>query len=292
MQFYGLAMRTIRDTGAVFRSASLPSACRWTVSALTNVRTVYRERSLRAADSSWKKHGAVFRTRHGPVVRLPGAYTAGAREMYCRNVYLRTGLSMPTSGWTIDLGANRGLFSVWAACAGAQAVAIEAQQDFEGEIRELALYNDVGDRVHIVTALIASSRGDTRAIGVLEDDGRWESATHAGALRPGRMTLRQILDKYDIDRVGLLKMDIEGAEFSVLSSEDDLTWLDIVDQIALEVHPDFGDAVALVKVLQAAGFAVTLCDNDGHVVAPTDETLNYLYCRRLVAASVGVEAQE
>ena len=40
--------------------------------------------------------------------------------MYCRNVYLRTGLTMPATGWVIDLGANRGLFSVWAAVTGAQ----------------------------------------------------------------------------------------------------------------------------------------------------------------------------
>ena len=27
--------------------------------------------------------------------------------MYCRNVYLRTGLTMPAQGWVVDLGANR-----------------------------------------------------------------------------------------------------------------------------------------------------------------------------------------
>jgi hypothetical protein len=34
--------------------------------------------------------------------------------MYCRNVYLRTGLVMPNEGWVLDLGANCGLFSAWA----------------------------------------------------------------------------------------------------------------------------------------------------------------------------------
>ncbi len=83
------------------------------------------------------------------MISLPGSYTAGAREMYYRNVYLRTGFVMPRTGWVLDLGANRGLFSVWAAVAGAQAVAVEAQQGLEPEIRRLAAHNGVSDRVHV-----------------------------------------------------------------------------------------------------------------------------------------------
>ena len=62
----------------------------------------------------------------GAKVWLPSPYTCGAREMYCRNVYLRTGLTMPVSGWVIDLGANNGLVLVWAAITEAQVVAVKA----------------------------------------------------------------------------------------------------------------------------------------------------------------------
>ena len=91
--------------------------------------------SLVPADRTWTHTGARFRLPAGMVISLPGAYTTGAREMYCRSVYLRTGFFMPHTRWVLDLGANRGLFSVWATLPGAQVVAVEAQQGFEPEIR-------------------------------------------------------------------------------------------------------------------------------------------------------------
>jgi len=104
------------------------------------------------------------------VIALPPAYTAGAREMYCRNVYLRTGLVIPRTGWVVDLGANRGLFSVWAALAGAQVVAVEAQQGFGPEIRCLAAHNGVGDRVHVEIALAGGTVRAGATAGVVADD--------------------------------------------------------------------------------------------------------------------------
>ena len=80
-------------------------------------------------------------------MRLP-YYAAGAREMYCRNIYLRAGFVMPRTGWFLDLGANRGLFSVWSALRASRPSRSRAQQGFEPEIRHLAAYNGVSDRVH------------------------------------------------------------------------------------------------------------------------------------------------
>ena len=60
---------------------------------------------------------------------------------------------MRATGWVLDPGANRGLFSVWAALAGTQAIAVQAQQGFEPEIRRLAAHNGVSDRVHVEIAL-------------------------------------------------------------------------------------------------------------------------------------------
>ncbi len=41
-----------------------------------------------------------------------------------------------------------------------------------------------------------------------------------------------------------MKVDIEGTEFEVFSDEEDLSRLDQVDQVVIEVHRDFGDAAA------------------------------------------------
>ena len=171
--------------------------------------------SLVPADQAWARTGARFQPPGGPVITLPGAYTAGAREMYCRNVYLRTGLVMPRAGWVIDLGANHGLFSVWAAMAGAEAVAVEAQQGFASVIRSLATHNGVETRVHVKTAVAGGVTAPGATVGVLADDHRWATTSHGAAQRPPGVSVPEIMSDYRIDRIGLLKVDIEGGEFAV-----------------------------------------------------------------------------
>jgi hypothetical protein len=105
----GTARRAGRDVMAVCQGARPAAATRWMVGLLTRLPECARSRSLSPADRMWARVGARFRTPSGAVGSLPADYTAGAREMYCRNVYLRTGLRMPDRGWVVHLGANRGL---------------------------------------------------------------------------------------------------------------------------------------------------------------------------------------
>ncbi len=211
---------------------------------------------------------------------LPAAYTSGAREMYCRNVYLRTGVTMPTKGWVVDLGANRGLFSVWAAVNGAQAIAVEAQQGFAQLIRALAEHNGVGEHVHVEVALASGVTASGANVGVVADDQRWSMTSHGAPTRPADVSVPQLMSAYGIDRIGLLKMDIEGGEYAVLAADEDLGWLQHVDQLVLEVHRDFGDAIALVGRLRSQGFAIDLRDNNGGRVAATSDHLDYACCQR------------
>ena len=151
------------------------------------------------ADQGWARTGASFRTSTGVPVSLPPAYTAGAREMFCRDVYLRAGLTMPSSGWVIDLGANCGLFSVWAARNGAEVVAVEAQDGFADEIRGLAARNGVAGRVHIEVAMASGMIASGAAVGVLADDHRWSASSHGAATRPADVSLPQLISDYQID---------------------------------------------------------------------------------------------
>jgi len=274
-----LARRAAGDVRSVCRSASPGAATRWVAALAAHLPECSRSRSLSPADRTWARAGARFRTPSGAVVSLPGGYTAGAREMYCRNVYLRTGLRMPAGGWVVDLGANSGLFTVWAAVNGAQVVAVEAQQGFAAEIRGLAEHNGVADRVHIEIALAGGVASPGGAAGVVADDARWAATSHGAPARPTGVSVPQLMSAYRIERVGLLKVDIEGGEFAVLA-DGDLGWLQGVDQLALEIHPGFGDRAGLVGRLRRQGFTVDLRDNGGGRVAATSDHLDYVYGRR------------
>ena len=211
------------------------------------------------------------------MISLPPAYTAGAREMFCRNVYLRTGLLLPRAGWVLDLGANRGLFSVWAALAGAQVVAVEAQQGFGPEIERLAAHNGVGDRVHVEIAVVGGVVRAGATAGVVADDRRWATTSHGAPQRPVGVSVPQIVSAYQIGRIGFMKVDIEGGEFAVFGDKEDLSWLNRVDQVVMEVHGDFGDAAALIGRLRQHGFSVDLRDNAGTRVCATSSRLDYAY---------------
>jgi FkbM family methyltransferase len=236
--------------------------------------------SMRPADLAWARTGARFRTSTGAVVCLPASYTAGAREMYWRNVYLRTGLTLPTSGWVLDLGADHGLFSVWAAVTGAQVIAVEAQQGFAPLIRALATHNGVADRVYVETATAGGVNVSGATVGVMASDLQWATTSHGAPTRPADVSVTQLMSRYRVDRLGMLKVDIEGGEFALLAADEDLRWLARVDQVVLELHGDHGDAPALVERLRDHGFIVSLRDDDGGCVEDTSDYLAYAYCQR------------
>lgn len=274
------ARRAIADIRSVCQYARPASAARWLTSLATHLTECESTRSLAPADRIWARTGASFQPSAGAVISLPAAYTAGAREMYCRNVYLRTGFVMPRTGWVLDLGANNGLFSVWAALAGAQVIAVEAQRGFEPDIRRLAAHNGVSDRVHVEIALAGGTITSGVTVGELADEERWAATSHGAQQRPVGMSVPQLMSVYEIGKIGLLKVDIEGGEFAVFDGAEDLGWLDQVEQVAMEVHGDFGDAVALVDRFRRHGFAVDLRDNTGTRVSATSRRLDYAYFRR------------
>jgi FkbM family methyltransferase len=273
--------QVLRDVSSVCQRTSLATAARWTATLATRLPECAKNHSLRPADRSWELAGAKFRTSTGAVVALPGAYTAGAREMYCRNVYLRTGLVMPSSGWVLDLGANCGLFSVWAALSGARTVAVEAQHGFADEIHRLAVHNAVDERIHIEIAIASGVKASGSEVGQLADDQVWSRTSHGGPARPVDRSVPELIAAYGIDRVGLLKMDVEGAEFAILAADEDLTWLHDVDQLAIELHGSHGDVPAIVARLRSTGLAVDLRDDFGRRMAATSSSVSYAYCRRL-----------
>jgi FkbM family methyltransferase len=63
------------------------------------------------------------------------------------------------------------------------------------------------------------------------------------ALSPGdvivqTITINDVIEKYNIQKIDLIKFDIEGAESLVFSS--DSSWLKKVDSLIIEIHSDAG----------------------------------------------------
>jgi FkbM family methyltransferase len=183
----------------------------------------------------------------------PARYFSAIREIYPRNVYLRVpGFSVKAGDIIVDLGCNEGLFSVLCSKLGARVIAVDAQGDFEAPLQEHLKRNACRGSVSFIHALIGGEKG-------LFSDGI-DGSHHS--MMPQPRILDDLLD--DIDHVSLMKIDIEGSEFALFV--DPANWAQKVDFIAMETHPEYGDAADLAAWLKERNFAVTI-HKEGYIYA-------------------------
>ncbi|MGC1734243.1 MAG: FkbM family methyltransferase [Pseudonocardiaceae bacterium] len=208
------------------------------------------------------------------------------REIFVENTYLRHGIGLPADPVVVDVGANIGMFSLLVAqrSSGARIVAVEP-------VAELAHAASVNAELHGLHVTVLNcglgSRTDEAAFsyypnntlmsgmyGDAEEDRavlrsylRTAPEAELGAqfdrLVDDRMlaeprrcqltTLAEVVATHGIERIDLLKIDVEKAEADVLAGIDSATW-EKIDQVVLEVHDLHGRLQAVVDQLRARGF--------------------------------------
>ena len=229
-----------------------------------NIAPIVRHRTLAPADPGMAGRTWKFRL-HDVTMELDGAHWAGGREMYGRAVYFPSPEFMIKTGErVVDVGANAGLFSLYAAKRGANVIAVEAQAHFEAAIIKNLERNGVRERVQIEICLVGAGLG---TLGKLE------------AFQQGRVVeLSTLLDKHGFDTVDFLKMDIEGSEFVLFKNPE--SWLPRVRRIAMEVHPAYGSVPEVSKLLRSSGFRVRVTDDRGAETETPPNGGGYLFATR------------
>jgi FkbM family methyltransferase len=148
----------------------------------------------------------------------------------------------------VDLGANIGLTTRWIHhhLGPGYVVAIEASNG----------NSDLLERnVPTGTKVIRAAVGPSDGIAHFAND----SASNLGHVTERGEPVRQIAMGTVLallpagGRIDLLKLDIEGGEQALLT-QGDLTWLDKVDAIIAEFHPEVVDYPRLIAVLVNRGF--------------------------------------
>ena len=165
------------------------------------------------------------------------------------------GCPLRPNDFVIDIGANQGFFSCYAASKGAKVQAFEPFPESFGRLRENVNRNGFSSSVTLSQSAVSSSTGKTEL---------WSSDYLGG----GANTIVQshlesipeaIKNKIEVDTVSidsvlagtagnvrLCKIDCEGAEFEILSS---LTNPSKIDSFAIEFHPGayrLRDLVAII----------------------------------------------
>lgn len=174
------------------------------------------------------------------------------RELYANDCYVRHFTLPGPLNVVLDLGANRGMFTLLALAAlGARrAIGVEPQPVYDETMRLLLDANHIEPGRAVRYHKFAGSR-------------------NAEQRDPKRnISIESILAEQSINRVGFLKIDIEGSEKDLFSEPE---WLCRVDNIAIELHARMvGDLSLIPKALEAHGFRFRATTITGEPCAVND----------------------
>lgn len=180
----------------------------------------------------------------------------------------------------VDLGANTGLSAAYltARYRPRTLLAVEPVPQTLAVLRENAALAGTGWRIE--AAGVGADSGELEFF----VSGLWDSCTahpqvaRARASDPSRLepllarpaltapvlSMPALLKRHGIDRVDLLKVDIEGSETAVFARVE--PWMARVDRIVLEIHDKYVDGDAVRATLRDAGFERVEPRGDGPVL--------------------------
>jgi len=155
----------------------------------------------------------------------------------------------------VDLGANIGMTSLWYskryACR--NVIAVEPSAANARLLRKNLAENGVD--AEVVEAAVGSQDGTAQFVSARDSNvGALGGAPGSDGVSVPVVSMPTIMRKVQslgLDSIDLLKIDIEGGETDLLSSN--IGWLDRVQAIAIEFHPDRVDYPGLVGRVAATG---------------------------------------
>jgi FkbM family methyltransferase len=203
--------------------------------------------------SNWWLHFAVkmgfaksdpllFSLPNNIVMEVPRRLLHEFKEIFMEECYTRRAFRLPDCPTVIDIGANAGFFTLFAASRfpGATIIAFEPiainfsqlernrnlNKDARIFCRQMAVYGHAGE------VLLGFDPDDsfTTAASVISGEDHQKGTTKVTSV-----TLSDIFETYQLTRCDFLKMDCEGSEYDILYNCP-VKYLHRVVQMAIEVH--------------------------------------------------------
>lgn len=204
----------------------------------------------RDAETFWALKGRAPADGHGTLrlrgLDAPVRYRSGSTDIAVVWELFRGREYSFAGGWpfrtVVDCGANAGLFLAWLMReSGGQIdryVGIEPDESSFEMLTQQAAGLGLGERALLVSAAVWDADTTVR----FHDEGpSWgRSVREEGGREVRACTLPTLLKEAGLERVDLVKIDVEGAEDAVLRTLG--LWADCVDAIVVELHGDFDDA--------------------------------------------------
>jgi FkbM family methyltransferase len=185
-------------------------------------------------------------------------------EIWGKKDYDIPGFTLTRNMTVVDVGANQGFFSLYAASKGATVYAFEpCAENFE-ILKWNVATNGLSDQVKMFNVAVTGSGGKVSLFVGLDASGKILSGSVSilDANRGGKgvqsrcvesVTLDSLLHDLQIERCEFLKVDCEGAEYEILQNTPRDSFRKIA-RISMECHASrMGEAITILK---NAGFEV------------------------------------
>ena len=190
-------------------------------------------------------------------------------EVYKEQVYapFLVGKSNQT---ILDIGANVGITSLYFSNFASQIYALEPSTEHFNCLKQMILFNRIQNVMPIKKALFI--RNGKLPFGGPQN--KTMRSLHMSCWKDGKpdeeveaITLDTLFDEYKIEKVDFMKMDIEGSEVEVISSEGFRKVANKIDTIVLETHDWNGRNPEQIKgVLNMRGFEVGILKTDASIL--------------------------
>lgn len=131
------------------------------------------------------------------------------REIWEENVYRLEDDHLNRGGIVLDIGANIGSFSIYCGLKGATVYAVEPEPNNLEVLKKNVELNNLQDSITIIDYGVSDFNG----VAVIDDSGGGSTIKDN---KPGStiniISFDDLLKKYNIEEVDVLKVDIEGSE--------------------------------------------------------------------------------
>lgn len=136
------------------------------------------------------------------------------REIWDENVYEVNGGRFDVEGITVDIGANIGAFAILAAHHGSRVLAVEPEPHNLEAMRNNIAINGLEQRIIVSDVGVSDYTGTA----VINDGGGGASIyeENADGVFIDVITLDQLFERYNVEKVNVLKIDVEGSEVAIV----------------------------------------------------------------------------
>jgi FkbM family methyltransferase len=169
-------------------------------------------------------------------------------------------MGLPDDARILDLGANIGLASLYFSWLFKESKTLAVEPD--GANCDLLERNCAGliasGRLNLVRGFVGGADGSAT---IDRSDQSWAfrkaAAPRAGEEAIACLSMASLLARFPMERIDLLKCDIEGSELELFS--DCSSWIHLVKNLIIEVHPPYSPE-KLYDDLRRASWEFETCD--------------------------------